>query len=159
MLYTVSYCGSRCSCDVIPSVTSRNDIPGPSLRSAGPGQTEYEARGLASSGGSPPTVGFYLDEVPLSPPVTSQIGKVVIDPNLYDIDRIELLRGPKARRCAGSVASCLRSWQCAHGACTTNSSTPIPYHEADVTRRHSHILPRPGPAMCSFSNPEFHLRA
>jgi len=72
-----------------------HDVPGLSLRSAGPGQTEYEARGLASSGGSSPTVGFYLDDVPLSPPATSQTGKVVIDPNLYDIDRIELLRGPQ----------------------------------------------------------------
>ena len=72
-----------------------HDIPGLSMRSAGPGQTEYEARGLASSGGSSPTVGFYLDDVPLTPPATSQTGKVVIDPNLYDIDRIELLRGPQ----------------------------------------------------------------
>jgi len=72
-----------------------HDIPGLSMRSAGPGQTEYEARGLSSSGGSSPTVGFYLDDVPLTPPATSQTGKVVIDPNLYDIDRIELLRGPQ----------------------------------------------------------------
>jgi outer membrane receptor protein involved in Fe transport len=72
-----------------------HEVPGLSMRSAGPGQTEYEARGLASSGGSSPTVGFYLDDVPLSPPATSQTGKVVIDPNLYDVDRIELLRGPQ----------------------------------------------------------------
>jgi len=72
-----------------------HEVPGLSMRSAGPGQTEYEARGLASSGGSAPTVGFYLDDVPLSPPATSQTGKVVIDPNLYDVDRIELLRGPQ----------------------------------------------------------------
>src|SRR6202789_1797433 len=72
-----------------------HDIPGLSMRSAGPGQTEYEARGLASSGGSSPTVGFYLDDIPLTPPSTSQTGKLVIDPNLYDIDRIELLRGPQ----------------------------------------------------------------
>jgi iron complex outermembrane receptor protein len=72
-----------------------HNIPGLSMRSAGPGQTEYEARGLSSSGGSAPTVGFYLDDVPLTPPATSQTGKVVIDPNLYDIDRIELLRGPQ----------------------------------------------------------------
>jgi len=71
------------------------NIPGLSMRSAGPGQTEYEARGLASSGGSAPTVGFYLDDIPLTPPATSQTGKVVIDPNLYDVDRIELLRGPQ----------------------------------------------------------------
>lgn len=71
------------------------EVPGLSMRSAGPGQTEYEARGLASNGGAAPTVGFYLDEVPLSPPAAAQVGKVVIDPNLYDISRIELLRGPQ----------------------------------------------------------------
>ena len=70
-------------------------VPGLSMRSAGPGLTEYEARGLASNGGAAPTVGFYLDEIPLSPPALSQSGKVVIDPNLYDIDRVEVLRGPQ----------------------------------------------------------------
>ena len=71
------------------------DIPGLSVRSAGPGETEYEARGLASNGGAAPTVGFYLDEVPLSPPALAQAGKVVIDPDLYDVGRIEVLRGPQ----------------------------------------------------------------
>jgi iron complex outermembrane receptor protein len=72
-----------------------HDIPGLSMRSAGPGLTEFEARGLASTGGAAPTVGFYLDEVPLSPPALSQSGKIVIDPNLYDVDRVEVLRGPQ----------------------------------------------------------------
>jgi len=72
-----------------------HDVPGLSMRSAGPGLTEFEARGLASTGGASPTVGFYLDEVPLSPPALSQSGKVVIDPNLYDVDRVEVLRGPQ----------------------------------------------------------------
>src|ERR1700732_2048458 len=36
--------------------------PGISARSSGPGQTEFEMRGLASTAGSAPTVGFYLDE-------------------------------------------------------------------------------------------------
>src|ERR1700722_19527206 len=71
------------------------DVPGLSMRSAGPGLTEYEARGLASNGGAAPTVGFYLDEIPLSPPALSQSGKVVIDPGLYDVDRVEVLRGPQ----------------------------------------------------------------
>jgi iron complex outermembrane receptor protein len=70
-------------------------VPGVSVRSAGPGLTEYDARGLASNGGAAPTVGFYLDEVPLSPPALSQSGKVVIDPGLYDVDRVEVLRGPQ----------------------------------------------------------------
>jgi iron complex outermembrane receptor protein len=71
------------------------EVPGLSVRSAGPAETEYEARGLASNGGAAPTVGFYLDEVPLSPPTLAQAGKVVIDPNLYDVARIEVLRGPQ----------------------------------------------------------------
>src|SRR3984893_10226887 len=72
-----------------------HEIPGLSMRSAGPGLTEYDARGLASNGGAAPTVGFYLDEIPLSPPALSQSGKVVIDPNLYDVERVEVLRGPQ----------------------------------------------------------------
>jgi iron complex outermembrane receptor protein len=80
----------------ITSVESMaREIPGLSMRSAGPSETEYEARGLASNGGAAPTVGFYLDEVPLSPPTLAQAGKVVIDPNLYDVSRIEVLRGPQ----------------------------------------------------------------
>src|SRR6202044_498970 len=70
-----------------------HEIPGLSMRSAGPGLTEYEARGLASNGGAAPTVGFYLDEIPLSPPAVSQSGKVVINPDLYDVQRVEVLRG------------------------------------------------------------------
>ncbi len=70
-------------------------VPGLSMRSAGPGLTEYEARGLASNGGAAPTVGFYLNEIPLSPPALSQSGKVVIDPSLYDVARVEVLRGPQ----------------------------------------------------------------
>src|ERR1700728_3911894 len=71
------------------------DVPGMSVRSAGPGLTEYDARGLASNGRAAPTVGFYLDEIPLSPPAVPPSGKVVIDPNLYDVERVEILRGPQ----------------------------------------------------------------
>jgi len=69
--------------------------PGISLRTSGPGQTELEMRGMSSSGGSSPTVGFYLDETPLSPPAASLNGKVVIDPDLFDLNRVEVLRGPQ----------------------------------------------------------------
>src|SRR5579871_5996116 len=71
------------------------DVPGLSQRYASPGLTEFESRGLASNGGASPTVGFYLDEIPLSPPALSQSGKVVIDPDLYDLNRVEVLRGPQ----------------------------------------------------------------
>lgn len=71
------------------------DVPGLSMRSAGPGQTEFEARGIASNGGNSPTVGFYIGDIPVLPPAMGQIGKVVIDPNLYDLARVEVLRGPQ----------------------------------------------------------------
>jgi iron complex outermembrane receptor protein len=70
-------------------------VPGISMRTAGPGQTELEMRGLSSSGGASPTVGFYLDDYPLSPPAAALNGKVVVDPDLYDLNRVEVLRGPQ----------------------------------------------------------------
>jgi iron complex outermembrane receptor protein len=69
--------------------------PGVSLKSNGPGQTELEMRGMTSSGGNSATVGFYLDDIPMTAPAGAQNGKVVIDPTLYDLNRIEVLRGPQ----------------------------------------------------------------
>lgn len=81
------------------NITSIQDlvgaVPGISLRTAGPGQTEYEMRGLASSGGSVATVGFYIDETPLSASAVALNGRTVIDADLYDINRTEVLRGPQ----------------------------------------------------------------
>jgi iron complex outermembrane receptor protein len=70
-------------------------VPGVSFKTSGPGQTEFEIRGLTSTGGESPTVGFYLDEIALTPPAMAQNGKVVIDPNLFDLSRVEILRGPQ----------------------------------------------------------------
>ena len=71
------------------------EIPGISFKSSGPGQTEYEMRGLTSSGGESPTVGFYLDETAMTPPAMALNGKVVVDPDLFDLARVEVLRGPQ----------------------------------------------------------------
>ena len=70
-------------------------IAGLAMRTAGPGQTEFEMRGLNSSGGNTSMVGLYLGEVPLSAPASAQLGKVVIDLDLYDLNRVEVLRGPQ----------------------------------------------------------------
>jgi outer membrane receptor protein involved in Fe transport len=69
--------------------------PSVSLKSEGPGQTEIELRGMTSSGGNSATVGFYLDDIPLTAPAGAQNGKVVIDPTIYDLNRVEVLRGPQ----------------------------------------------------------------
>jgi len=70
-------------------------VPGVSMRTAGPGQTEYEMRGLTSAGGSTATVGFYLDETPLSASAVALNGRTVIDPDLFDLNHVEVLRGPQ----------------------------------------------------------------
>src|SRR5882757_8654625 len=70
-------------------------VPGVSLRTAGPGQTEYEMRGLTSAGGSTATVGFYVDETPLSASAVALNGRTVIDPDLFDLNNVEVLRGPQ----------------------------------------------------------------
>ncbi len=70
-------------------------VPGLSTRTAGPGQTEYEMRGLTSAGGSTATVGFYIDETPLSASAVALNGRTVIDPDLYDLNHVEVLRGPQ----------------------------------------------------------------
>jgi iron complex outermembrane recepter protein len=75
--------------------TLAQSTPGVSLKSEGPSQTEVEMRGMTSSGGNSPTAGFYLDDIPLTGPAGAQNGHVVIDPSLYDLNRIEVLRGPQ----------------------------------------------------------------
>ena len=70
-------------------------VPGIAMRTSGPGQTEFEMRGLNSAGGNTSQVGFYLDETPLSSPASAQLGKEEIDPTLYDLARVEVLRGPQ----------------------------------------------------------------
>jgi len=81
------------------NITSVEDlaaqVPGVSMRTAGPGQTEYEMRGLTSAGGSTATVGFYIDETPLSASAVALNGRTVIDPDLFDLNHVEVLRGPQ----------------------------------------------------------------
>ena len=71
------------------------DTPGVSMKTSGPGQTEFEMRGLDATGGFSPTVGFYIDDAPLTAPAQAEQGKVVVDPDLYDLNRVEVLRGPQ----------------------------------------------------------------
>jgi iron complex outermembrane recepter protein len=71
------------------------ETPGVSMKTSGPGQTEFEMRGLTATGGFSPTVGFYIDDAPLTAPSQAAQGKVVVDPDLYDLNRVEVLRGPQ----------------------------------------------------------------
>src|SRR4030081_3562392 len=77
------------------NITSVQDlvgtVPGLSLRTAGPGQTEYEMRGLGSSGGPTATVGFYIDETPLSASPLGLTALAVSVAVLFELYLLEVL--------------------------------------------------------------------
>jgi iron complex outermembrane recepter protein len=88
--------GAELQSEGITDITSAVMLaPGVAYTSAGPGKTVYNIRGISSNGGAAPTVGFYLDETPIASPVHSTNGKVAIDPTLYDLADVEVLRGPQ----------------------------------------------------------------
>lgn len=67
-------------------------VPGLSTVRLAPGSTEYtQIRGVGSSSGTL-TVGFYLDEMP----VTGDAQGSTLDIRLLDMQRLEVLRGPQA---------------------------------------------------------------
>ena len=69
-------------------------IPGVTLNSVGPGRSSYSIRGIASVGGNAPTTGLYVDETPILPS-GGDGATASIDPDLFDLARVEILRGPQ----------------------------------------------------------------
>jgi outer membrane receptor protein involved in Fe transport len=60
--------------------------------SGGPGQSNIEIRGVASQAGSA-TTGIYLDDVPID--ILNIYTSGATEPRFFDVDRIEVLRGPQ----------------------------------------------------------------
>jgi iron complex outermembrane receptor protein len=58
----------------------------------GPGQSNIEIRGISSQAGSA-TTGIYLDDVPIN--VLNIYTTGATEPHFFDIDRVEVLRGPQ----------------------------------------------------------------
>jgi outer membrane receptor protein involved in Fe transport len=82
----------------VPDISSlASAVPGVSIQSVGPGRTNFNIRGLSDTGGASPTVGFYLDDIPITPSTSaiSAASKSEISPDLYDLERVEVLRGPQ----------------------------------------------------------------
>jgi iron complex outermembrane receptor protein len=71
--------------------------PSLSVTSSGPGSNNLVIRGISSSAGSAATVGYYLDDVPISASSNAALlsTRGVIDPALFDVERVEVLRGPQ----------------------------------------------------------------
>ncbi|HWG69106.1 MAG TPA: TonB-dependent receptor [Steroidobacteraceae bacterium] len=68
-------------------------IPGLSVQDLGPGDKKYVIRGINSTGDS--TTGIYYGEAVISASNADDGGGFQPDIRLYDLDRIEVLRGPQ----------------------------------------------------------------
>lgn len=82
--------------------------PGVVLNRASANFNNFSARGIATNGygaNLQSTVAIYLDELPIS----SNGNSTILDPTLYDVERIEFLRGPQGTLFgSGSLAGALR---------------------------------------------------
>lgn len=71
-----------------------DSVPGVAFATTGVGNSQYIIRGIGSVGvAQAPTTGVYLDETPLQSRALR--GASQPDPQLYDISRVEVLRGPQ----------------------------------------------------------------
>jgi iron complex outermembrane receptor protein len=73
-----------------------NTIPGLSFTTSGAGATQINLRGITSGGSVSPTVGIYVDEVPYgSSTAFAGAAQLALDAGLFDLSRVEVLRGPQ----------------------------------------------------------------
>ncbi|GLK44924.1 MULTISPECIES: TonB-dependent receptor [Novosphingobium] len=95
------------------SLDSANDlaraVPSLTITDAGPGQRRITLRGIRSAGDA--QVGIYYDETPVAGPpgTTSDPGGSQSDFKLFDLERVEVLRGPQGTLYgAGAVGGTIR---------------------------------------------------
>jgi outer membrane receptor protein involved in Fe transport len=71
-------------------------IPGLNFMTQGAGYSQVTLRGVTSGGDISPTVGIYVDDVPYGSSSGFASGaQTALDVGLFDVDRIEVLRGPQ----------------------------------------------------------------
>lgn len=83
-------------------------IPSLTVNDQGPGNKQYNIRGINSSGAG--TVGLYFDEVIITNDNLSGDGGRAPDLKLFDMDRIEVLRGPQGTTFGSSSLSGTIRW-------------------------------------------------
>jgi iron complex outermembrane receptor protein len=71
-----------------------DSVPGVAFATTGVGNSQFIVRGIGSVGAAQsPTTGVYIDETPLQTRATRAASQP--DPQLFDIERVEVLRGPE----------------------------------------------------------------
>ncbi|HVK41227.1 MAG TPA: Plug domain-containing protein, partial [Phenylobacterium sp.] len=71
-------------------------VPGLQFTTQGPGSSQISLRGVTSGVDVGPTVGIYVDEVPYGSSSAFTNGpRRALDVGLFDIERVEVLRGPQ----------------------------------------------------------------
>jgi outer membrane receptor protein involved in Fe transport len=76
-------------------------VPGVTFRDLGPGEKTIVTRGLASTGAA--TTAVYFDEAVITAFNDGEGGGRNVDFKLYDVERIEILRGPQGSLYGGSA--------------------------------------------------------
>jgi len=74
-------------------------VPDMSIQDGGPGYRSIYIRGVASENGNAPTTGFYIDDTFVQP---GGVVQAVVDPLYFDVDHVEVLRGPQGTVFGGS---------------------------------------------------------
>ncbi len=75
-----------------------SSVPSLSMKSSGPGRTKLNIRGISAATGFAPTVSYYVDEMPISTissGSSTSFAQTVVSPKMFDLDRVEVLRGPQ----------------------------------------------------------------
>lgn len=75
-----------------------SSVPSLSMKSSGPGRTKLNIRGISSAAGFAPTVSYYVDEMPISTissGSSTSFAQTVVSPKMFDLNRVEVLRGPQ----------------------------------------------------------------
>ena len=78
------------------------EVPGVNLSQGQGGQSRISVRGVVATGEA--TTGLYYDETPVTGPsaTTQDPGNNAADLNLFDVERVEVLRGPQGTLYGGS---------------------------------------------------------
>jgi outer membrane receptor protein involved in Fe transport len=73
-----------------------NTVPSLTYTTSGVGSTQVNLRGITTGNNISPTVGIYVDEVPYGSSTPFASGaQLALDVGLFDVSRIEVLRGPQ----------------------------------------------------------------